>query len=90
MILQSLEDAQRRGVEVRVILEEQPFGGGGGQEEIFARLESAGIAVRWGNPVFRFSHVKMLVVDEAVAIVMNQNLTWCCTQYALADALLQR
>jgi cardiolipin synthase A/B len=57
VILQSLEEAQRRGVAVRVILEEHPFGGGGGQEEIFARLEIAGIAVRWGNPVFRFSHV---------------------------------
>src|SRR5829696_7934963 len=56
-ILRSLEDAQRRGVAVRVILEEHPFGGGGGQEEIFARLENAGIAVRWGNPVFRFSHM---------------------------------
>ena len=76
MILQSLEEAQRRGVDVRVILEEHPFGGGGGQEEIFARLESAGIAVRWGNPVFRFSHIKTIVVDDAVAIIMNQNLTW--------------
>jgi cardiolipin synthase A/B len=75
-ILQSLEDAQRRGVDVRVILEEHPFGGGGGQEEVFARLESAGIAVRWGNPVFRFSHIKTMIVDDAVAIIMNQNLTW--------------
>ena len=75
VILQSLEEAQRRGVDVRVILEEQPFGGGGGQEEIFARLESAGIAVRWGNPVFRFTHIKTMVIDDAVAIIMNQNLT---------------
>jgi cardiolipin synthase A/B len=74
-ILQALEDAQRRGVEVRVILEEHPFGGGGGQEEIFARLEQAGIAVRWGNPVFRFTHIKLLIIDDAVAIIMNQNLT---------------
>ena len=89
-ILQSLEDAQRRGVEVRVILEEHPFGGGGGQEEVFARLESAGIAVRWGNPVFRFSHIKTMIVDDAVAIIMNQNLTWSCTQCGLTDALVQR
>jgi cardiolipin synthase len=75
VILQSLEEAQRRGVEVRVILEEHPFGGGGGQEEVFTRLESAGIAVRWGNPVFRFSHIKTMIVDDAVAIIMNQNLT---------------
>jgi cardiolipin synthase len=57
-ILQALEEARRRGIAVRVILEEHPFGGGGGQEEMFARLERAGIAVRWSNPVFRFSHVK--------------------------------
>src|SRR5829696_6734550 len=74
-ILQSLEEAQRRGVAVRVILEEHPFGGGGGQEAVFARLESAGIAVRWGNPVFRFSHIKTMIVDDAVAVIMNQNLT---------------
>ena len=75
VILQSLEEAQRRGVQVRVILEEQPFGGGGGQEEILTRLENAGIAVRWGNPVFRFSHIKMMVIDDAVTVIMNQNLT---------------
>jgi cardiolipin synthase A/B len=74
-ILQSLEEAQRRGVNVRVILEEHPFGGGGDQEEVFTRLESAGIAVRWGNPVFRFSHIKTMIVDDTVAIIMNQNLT---------------
>jgi cardiolipin synthase A/B len=75
VILQSLEEAQRRGVRVRVILEEHPFGGGGGQDEMLTRLENAGIAVRWGNPVFRFSHIKMMVVDDAVTIIMNQNLT---------------
>ena len=88
IILQSLEDAQRRGIDVRVILEEHPFGGGGGQEDIFARLESAGIAVRWGNPIFRFTHIKMMVIDDAVAIIMNQNLTWCCTQSAADHAPL--
>jgi cardiolipin synthase len=75
IILSALEDAQRRGVEVRVILEEHPFGGGGGQPDIFARLEGAGIAVRWGNPAFRFTHIKTMVVDDAVAVIMNQNLT---------------
>lgn len=74
-ILRALEDAARRGVEVRVILEEHPFGGGGGQPEIFARLEAAGIAVRWGNPVFRFTHIKAMVIDDEVAVIMNQNLT---------------
>lgn len=74
-ILQALEEAHRRGVTVRVILEEHPFGGDGRQPDIFARLQDAGIEVRWGNPTFRFSHIKMMVVDDDVAVIMNQNLT---------------
>jgi cardiolipin synthase len=74
-ILEALERAQARGVKVRVLLEEHPFGGGGGQENIFDRLADAGIDVRWNNPAFRFSHIKMMVIDHAVAIIMNQNIT---------------
>lgn len=75
IVLAALEEAQRRGVRVRVILEEHPFGGGGGQEAIFARLQNAGIAARWGNPVFRFTHIKAMTIDGDVAIIMNQNIT---------------
>ncbi len=56
--VRALAGARRRAVDVRVILEEHPFGGDGRQEETFARLQQAGIAVRWGNPVFRFTHMK--------------------------------
>ncbi len=71
----ALEAAAHRGVSVRVLLEEHPFGGAGGEEAVFERLEAAAIAVRWGNPVFRFSHVKTMVIDGEAALVMNQNLT---------------
>ncbi len=75
IILQALEDARDRGIAVRVMLEEHPFGGGGGQADIFARLDASGISVRWANPAFRFTHIKAMVIDNAVAIIMNQNLT---------------
>lgn len=74
-VLQALEAAHRRGVAVRVILEQYPYGGGGRQPEIFNRLDAGGIAVRWGNPVFRFTHIKAMVIDDEVAVIMNQNLT---------------
>lgn len=74
-ILRALERAQARGVDVRVIMEDSPFGGAGGEEEVFVRLERAGVAVRWSNPAFRLSHIKTFVVDEEVAIIMNLNLT---------------
>lgn len=74
-ILDALVQAQARGVTVRVLLEEHPFGGGGGQQGIFDRLSQAGLDVRWSNPAFRFSHIKMLVIDHELVIIMNQNLT---------------
>jgi phosphatidylserine/phosphatidylglycerophosphate/cardiolipin synthase-like enzyme len=38
-------------------------------------LQNAGIDIRWSNPTFTFSHIKTLVVDNSVAIIMNLNLT---------------
>lgn len=74
-IIAALERAAARGVRVRVILEEQPFGGARNQPVVFERLGRAGIEVRWDNPAFRFTHIKTFVVDGRTALVMNQNLT---------------
>lgn len=74
-IASALERAAARGVEVRVLLEEHPFGGAGGQERMFARLQQAGIDIRWSDPTFTFSHVKTFVVDGTIAIIMNLNLS---------------
>lgn len=73
--INALIRAHNRGVDVRVILEEHPFGGAGNKDEIFDRLAAAGIDVRWSNPVFRFTHIKTIVLDGRVAIIMNLNLT---------------
>lgn len=74
-IIDALADAVDRGLAVRVLLEEHPFGGAGTEDAVFDELEQNGVAVRWGDPEFRFSHVKTFVLDGHVAIIMNQNLT---------------
>ncbi len=74
-VIASLVAAEDRGVRVRVMLEEFPFGGGGGQVEVKDRLEQHGVEVRWSASDIRFSHAKYLVVDGQVALIMNQNLT---------------
>jgi cardiolipin synthase A/B len=74
-IKQALIRAAGRGVEVRVLLEEHPFGGAGLNPKSFDELAAGGVAVRWSNPVFTFSHVKTFVVDGEVAIVTNANMT---------------
>jgi len=74
-IIDALKQAHNRGVDVRVLLEDAPFGGPGNQPEIYAELERAGIAVRWSDPRYRFTHIKTFIIDERVAIIMNLNLT---------------
>ena len=75
-VLSALFRAKDRGVDVRVLLEKDPFGGSNTQDEVFTTLGEGGIEVRWDESERRFSHVKMIVVDRRVALVMNLNLTY--------------
>jgi phosphatidylserine/phosphatidylglycerophosphate/cardiolipin synthase-like enzyme len=76
IVLESLIAAHWRGVTVRVQIEEHPFGGSfDSTAETLALLEQAGIEWRYTSDRFRFSHAKYAVVDRAVGLVMNQNLT---------------
>lgn len=75
-VFDALISARERGVRVRVILDQHPFGMFGDQQEARDRLEDAGIEVQWGLSRFQFTHAKFIVVDERVALVMNQNLTY--------------
>ncbi len=74
--IDALVRADRRGVRVRLIHEAAPFGGGVGLVETAEELADAGIEVRTGPSELRFIHAKYLVIDDRVAIVTNQNLTF--------------
>lgn len=75
-VLSALFRARDRGVTVRVLLEKDPYGGSNQQPEIFQTLSEGGIQVRWNTAASRFSHVKMIVIDQQVAMIMNLNLTY--------------
>lgn len=74
-VVRELAAAQRRGVRVRVLLEEEPVGGGQGNRVAAQELTAAGAAVRWAAPTFRFTHAKVILVDGARAAIMTLNLT---------------
>lgn len=67
--------AHRRGVDVRVMLEQNPYGGAQTEREVFDALSAAGIDVRWGSVDFRFTHIKTMVLDDRVAMIMTLNMT---------------
>lgn len=74
-IIEALGRAEARGVTVRVLYEETPFGGFGGQVDTAEQLSSYGVEIRPGSSSFRFTHAKYLVIDGQVGIITNQNLT---------------
>ncbi len=71
----ALVQAQRRGVDVRVMVEPQPFGGGAPSRDAVAKLKAVGVSVRDTNPTFRLAHQKTLIIDDSVALILNMNLT---------------
>lgn len=75
-IIEALGRADARGVTVRVIYEETPFGGFGGQVEVAEELARYGVEVRTGRSEFRFTHAKYVLIDDQVGIITNQNLTF--------------
>lgn len=74
-VIGALAEARERGVDVRVILEESPFGGGESNGRAREILIQSRVAVMWGNPTFRYTHIKAMVVDDETAIVMTLNPT---------------
>jgi len=75
VIIESLVDAEARGVDVRVIMEEHPYGGFGNPEEVVAKLSSAGAETKWSSSEFTFTHAKTMLFDRRVVAILNLNLT---------------
>lgn len=74
-VIAALERAAQRGVRVRVIVEQYPYGGSADTVALVKRLDAAGIEHQWSDSRFRFTHAKYMVIDRQVAIIMNMNLT---------------
>lgn len=74
-IIQSLIDAKKRGVDVNIMLEEHPFGGGNLNNKTKAALEKTGVSVEWTNSKFTLTHEKAVIIDKQKVFVLNQNLT---------------
>ncbi len=73
-VIDMLAQARAGGAETRVLLEDAPFGGGIAAKSSFERLEKAGIPVKPGNPAFRYTHQKSIIIDQT-AYVLTANMT---------------
>lgn len=74
--LEALEEAAQRNIEVNVLLEDNPFGGGGlSPREVMDRLEAAGVNVQTTNPEYALTHTKTMVIDEERVYIMTSNFS---------------
>ncbi len=74
-IISALDDADNRGVSVKVMLEEHPFGGGNLNTRTAATLQADNIPHKWANPAYALTHEKSIVIDGSEAFILSQNLT---------------
>ena len=92
-IIQALEDAAGRHVDVRVMLEPNPFGSGSPQATIDA-LKAAGVSTEFTNPSFKITHEKGMIIDEGTAFIMTSNFTYSALngknrEYGVIDTVPQ-
>jgi cardiolipin synthase A/B len=73
-VISALEEAAQRGIDVRVMLEMHPYGGGSPQETL-DRLQAAGVKTEATSPDFALTHEKGMVIDGSTAYIMTSNFT---------------
>ncbi|MEO7076008.1 MAG: phospholipase D-like domain-containing protein, partial [Ktedonobacterales bacterium] len=65
-----------RGVSVRVLLEQHPYGQGAtSPQQTLDELQAAGVQTEGADPAFHYTHEKALIIDGATLYVMSCNLT---------------
>lgn len=75
-VQEALIRAANRGVDVRVIIEQNPTGDGAENRKTFDRLQAGGVSVRWAPAArYRLTHEKSLVVDDRRALIGTFNFT---------------
>lgn len=74
-IIQALENAAKRGIDVRVMLEPKPYGGGSPTSTESA-LKAAGVQVADTNPAFALTHEKGMIIDGTTAFITSSNFTY--------------
>ncbi len=73
-IVQALENDAKRGLDVRVMLDPHPYGGGSPTTTLNA-LTAAGAKAQTSNPSFTYTHEKGMIIDGSTAFIMTSNFT---------------
>jgi cardiolipin synthase len=73
--IDALKSAEARGVEVRGMMELNPYGGGSSNVDVLNELAEAGAEMKWDPRSIKYLHEKMIVIDGELMFVMTCNMT---------------
>lgn len=75
-VLNALEEDANNGIDVRVMLERHPYGGGSiSPQQTLDKLKAAGAKAQFTNPTFALTHEKGMIIDNSTAYIMTSNFT---------------
>ena len=75
-VIDALEEAANRGLDVRVMLEPHPYGFSPvSVQETMDKLKAAGGKVNTSDPTFQLTHAKFMLIDGSILWVMTANLS---------------
>ncbi len=75
-VVQALEDAANRGLDVRVMLEPDPVGSSPvSVQETMDKLKATSIKVSTTNPAYQLTHAKFMLIDGSTLFLMTANLS---------------
>lgn len=75
-VIYALDDAAQRGVDVRVLLELNPYGSGTtSPTQTLQELQAAGVKAEGADSAYHYTHEKAMIVDGAMLFIMTGNLT---------------
>jgi cardiolipin synthase len=74
-VIRALEEAANRGLDVRVMLEPHPFGGGSSAPRTLDELKAAGVKAQYTSPDFKLTHEKGMIIDGSTVYIMTSNFS---------------
>ncbi|HTK11223.1 MAG TPA: phospholipase D-like domain-containing protein, partial [Ktedonobacteraceae bacterium] len=75
-VITALEETAHRNIDVRVMLEAHPYGGGSvSPTETLDTLHAAGVKTKTTSPDFALTHEKGMIIDGTTAFITTANFT---------------
>jgi cardiolipin synthase len=73
--IDALKAAESRGIQVRGMMELNPYGGGSSNLDVLRELVEAGAEMKWDPRSIKYLHEKMILIDDELMFVMTCNMT---------------